>query len=113
MAKLMMLPRKANNPPEAVILAGGLGTRLGNVVLDRPKPMAPIQSRLFLEYLVGRLISNGFGRIVICVSYMKETIMDYFAPKYGPLVAYSVEEEPLEQRENFEMRRVCLFGGLR
>jgi len=80
---------------QAVILAGGLGTRLRGVISDRPKPMAPIGSRPFLDYLVSRLATNHFGHIVICVSYMREKIEEYFGPKYGSLVSFVVEEEPL------------------
>ncbi len=78
----------------AVILAGGLGTRLRSVVSDRPKPMANVGNRPFLQYLVDRLTSSGFSNIIICVSYMKDKIIDYFG-RYDARIRFSVEEEPL------------------
>jgi D-glycero-alpha-D-manno-heptose 1-phosphate guanylyltransferase len=79
----------------AVILAGGLGTRLRSVVSDRPKPMADVNGRPFLDYLVNRLFSNGFTKIVICVSYMRENIISYFEKKYGDAIIFSIEDTPL------------------
>jgi len=79
----------------AVILAGGLGTRLRSIVSDRPKPMADVSGRPFLDYLVMRLLSNGITKVVICVSYMKENIISFFEKKYGEVVSFSIEEIPL------------------
>jgi D-glycero-alpha-D-manno-heptose 1-phosphate guanylyltransferase len=79
----------------AVILAGGLGTRLRSVVSDRPKPMADVSGKPFLEYLIDRLVSRGITKVVICVSYMKENIISHITAKYGDLVSFSVEEQPL------------------
>jgi D-glycero-alpha-D-manno-heptose 1-phosphate guanylyltransferase len=78
----------------AVILAGGLGTRLRSVVSDRPKPMADVQGKPFLDYLVRRLLSNDVETIIICVSYMKENIVTYFE-NYGKKVQFSIEKTPL------------------
>jgi len=79
----------------AVILAGGLGTRLRSVVSDRPKPMAFVNGRPFLDYLVQRLLSFGISEIVICVSYMRENIISYFQDKYPKTIKFSAEESPL------------------
>jgi D-glycero-alpha-D-manno-heptose 1-phosphate guanylyltransferase len=79
----------------AVILAGGLGTRLRSVVSDRPKPMAEVGGKPFLEYLVERLLSYNVSSIVICVSYMRESIISYFGEKYRKRVLFSIEETPL------------------
>jgi D-glycero-alpha-D-manno-heptose 1-phosphate guanylyltransferase len=81
---------------EAVILAGGLGTRLSNVLPDLPKPMAPIAGRPFLSYLLEFLRDRGVLRVVLSVGYRKEAIRDFFGSSYAGLeLVYSVEEEPL------------------
>lgn len=81
---------------EAIILAGGLGTRLRNVIPDLPKPMAPICGRPFLAILLDELISTGFTTITLAVGYRYEAIRDYFRQNYGSLrLNYSVEKKPL------------------
>lgn len=81
---------------EAIILAGGFGTRLQSVVADVPKPMAPINDKPFLAYLVEELISNGITRIIMAVGYKKEVIEDYFKNNYkGCTIEYSNEDTPL------------------
>ncbi len=81
---------------EAVVLAGGFGTRLAQVVKDVPKPMAPVAGKPFLTYLVDDLISQGVSRIVMAVCYKKECLMDFFGSCYrGAEILYSVEETPL------------------
>lgn len=81
---------------EAIVLAGGLGTRLAQVVKDVPKPMAPVCGRPFLEYLLDWLTGQGVDRVVLAVGYKKESIMDYFGHAYkGASIAYSVEDTPL------------------
>ena len=79
----------------AVILAGGLGTRLRSVVSDRPKPMADVSGRPFLDYLVARLFLNEITKVLICVSYMRENIISFFEKKYGDAISFSIEETPL------------------
>lgn len=60
---------------EAVILCGGLGTRLREVVSDRPKPMADFNGMPFLEFLVDSLIAQGIKKVHISTSYMSEFII--------------------------------------
>jgi len=62
---------------EAVVLAGGLGTRLRNVIKDVPKPMAEINGKPFLEYLLNYVTSQGILKIVLSVGYKHEIIKDY------------------------------------
>lgn len=85
--------REANG---AVILAGGLGTRLRPVVEDAPKAMALVDGRPFLEYLLAQLRSNGFGRALICAGFMSEAIESHFGDgsRWGLELEYSVESEP-------------------
>ena len=81
---------------EAIILAGGFGTRLAQVVRDVPKPMAPVAGKPFLQYLADDLIEQGVTRMVFAVCYKKEVIMSFFGKEYrGAEVCYSVEEQPL------------------
>ena len=80
----------------AIVLAGGLGTRLASVTSDIPKPMAPIGSRPFLEYLLDDLVEQGIEQTVLAVSYRWEVIREHFGSVYrGMNLGYSVEEEPL------------------
>jgi len=81
---------------EAVVLAGGMGTRLRTVVPDLPKPMAPIAGRPFLELLLISLASKGFTRIILSTGYMAEKIYDHFGGSFaGMELDYSVERYPL------------------
>jgi D-glycero-alpha-D-manno-heptose 1-phosphate guanylyltransferase len=81
---------------EAIILAGGLGTRLRAVNPDAPKPMALIGSRPFLEVLIRSLASKGFKRIILSLGYKAEMIRAHFGSSYsGVDIVYVVEEVPL------------------
>ena len=80
----------------AIILAGGLGTRLRSVVSDLPKPMAPILGRPFLEYLMDYWIKQGISRFIISVGYKSNVIIKHFGSSYqGANVEYSIENVPL------------------
>ena len=80
----------------AVILAGGLGTRLRSVVPDVPKPMAMISGRPFLQYLMDYWIGQGVEQFILSVGYKKESIIDYFGDLYQEIpVKYVEEAEPL------------------
>ena len=65
----------------AVILAGGLGTRLSSVVPVLPKPMAPINGKPFLCYLLEFLEKNHIRQVVLAVGYKKDIIIDYFGKR--------------------------------
>ncbi|MES2684722.1 MAG: nucleotidyltransferase family protein [Pseudomonadota bacterium] len=81
---------------DAVVLAGGFGTRLASVVSDVPKPMAPVAGRPFLELLLDRLIEQGITRVVLAVGHKREVIQNHFREHYRSLaVRYSIESEPL------------------
>lgn len=81
---------------EAIILAGGFGTRLSTVVSDVPKPMAPINGRPFLEYLLDDLNEKGINRVILAVGYKKEIIKSHFKEKYKNIdIVYSDEDIPL------------------
>lgn len=81
---------------EALILAGGLGTRLRSVVSDRPKPIADVAGRPFLEHLLEQLVRYGYRRAVLCVGHRAEQIEARLGTSFGPLtLAYSREHAPL------------------
>ncbi len=81
---------------QAVILAGGLGTRLRSVVADRPKVMAMVRGQPFLARLLNQLVRAGIGKVVICTGYLSEKIREVFGNKYRSLrIAYSEESVPL------------------
>jgi D-glycero-alpha-D-manno-heptose 1-phosphate guanylyltransferase len=81
---------------QAIILAGGFGTRLRSVLADVPKPMAPIHGKPFLAYLLDYVIAQGVNDIVLSIHYLREQIEDYFKKNYqGATIRYAVEDEPL------------------
>lgn len=81
---------------EALILAGGLGTRLQGVLPDRPKPMAPVAGRPFLEYLVLQLRRAGVGRVVLSTGHLGDQIAAHFGDgaALGVRIVYSHESRP-------------------
>jgi CTP:molybdopterin cytidylyltransferase MocA len=80
----------------AIVLAGGLGTRLRSAVPDLPKPMAPIAGRPFLAHQLDQWIAHGIRDFVLAVGYRHEAISDYFGAHYrGAAIRYSVEATPL------------------
>ena len=68
---------------EAVILAGGFGTRLRSVVSDLPKPLAPVAGRPFLAYLLDALVRQGYSHAVLATGYMHEKVEACFGNDYG------------------------------
>ncbi len=81
---------------EAVVLAGGFGTRLKTVVSDVPKPMAPVAGKPFLHYVLSRLAQSGISRVVLSVGYLSEQVIQHFGNSYaGMEISYAVEETPL------------------
>lgn len=80
----------------AVILAGGLGTRLRSVVADKPKVLAEVRGRPFLTYLFDQVAQAGITRVVVCTGYLGEQICDAFGDSYETLdLRYSQEDSPL------------------
>lgn len=81
---------------EAIILAGGFGTRLQSVVSDIPKPMAPVGDKPFLFYILRYLESFGIERTVLSVGYRHEIISQYFGDRFGAMeLFYAIENQPL------------------
>lgn len=81
---------------EAIVLAGGFGTRLREVVSDVPKPMALVNGRPFLYYLFRYLREFDIRRVVLSTGYMAETIPAYFGHSFEEMeLVYVKEETPL------------------
>lgn len=78
---------------EAIILAGGFGTRLRQIVPDCPKPMAPIGGRPFLEILLEALARKGFKRVILSLGFMAEKISSHFGSHYAGMEVVCVVED--------------------
>ncbi len=109
----------------AVILAGGLGTRLHPLTLTLPKPMLPIADKPLLEYIIEWLKSYGIKNIILCTSYLGNVIESYFndGSGYGVNILYAKSKRPLGtagqlksaeyliNNSSREIKRfVCLYG---
>jgi D-glycero-alpha-D-manno-heptose 1-phosphate guanylyltransferase len=80
----------------ALVLAGGLGTRLRSVVPDLPKPMAIVSGRPFLEHLLDYWINQKVQHFVLSVGYRHEIIINHLGDHYkGAKIEYAIEESPL------------------
>lgn len=79
---------------EAILLAGGLGTRLRSVVQDRPKPMALIEGRPFMEYVTDELVRCGITDIIFAVGYKGSMVEEHFKDgrSFGFRASYAYEE---------------------
>jgi mannose-1-phosphate guanylyltransferase len=105
---------------KAVILAGGLGTRLQPYTFFIPKPMLPIGNKPLLEHTVEWLKQNsGIDQIIICVSYLHRIIEDYFEDgcRFGIKIQYARSERPLATAGQLKSAQklldetfVCLYG---
>ena len=104
---------------KSVILAGGLGTRLQPYTTFLPKPMLPLGEKPILEHLIEWSKKNGVKSIVLCVSYLRKTIEDYFedGKRFGVNIEYAVSNKPLatagqlKTAEKFiEDTFVCMYG---
>lgn len=84
--------RTYRRPKQAVILAGGRGTRMQPITNDRPKPMVPVLGRPFVEYQVEQLRDQGVERILFLLGYLPKVVQDYFGDgsAWGVQIEYSV-----------------------
>lgn len=81
---------------EAIILAGGLGTRLRSIVNDVPKCMAPVAGKPFLYFVIEYLLQQGVDKFIFSLGYKSEVIIDYLNDQYPTLNSqYSIEAEPM------------------
>ncbi|MEI8218993.1 MAG: NDP-sugar synthase, partial [Elusimicrobiota bacterium] len=82
---------------KALILIGGMGTRLRPLTCVTPKPLLPILNKPFLEYQIDLLKRHGITDVVFCVSYLPRSFKDYFGTgeKWGITIRYVHEKSPL------------------
>ncbi len=81
---------------EAIVLAGGLGTRLAARLNGIPKPMAAVAGRPFLEILLGQLQRAGCTRVMLSVGHLHEAIQGHFGASFhGMRLDYAIEDSPL------------------
>jgi len=78
-----------------LILCGGLGTRLKPVVPDRPKGLAIVSGRPFLDLLTSELVGEGFRRLILCVGHGSDQIIDHFRGRSEAQFVFSEEPRPL------------------
>jgi mannose-1-phosphate guanylyltransferase len=104
---------------KAVILAGGLGTRLQPYTTFLPKAMLPLGEKPLLEHLMEWIKKSGIDSFVLCVSYLRKTIEDYFedGSRFGLKIEYAVANRPLATagqlktaEEFIDDTFVCLYG---
>ncbi len=104
---------------KAIILAGGLGTRLQPYTTFLPKPMLPLGEKPLLEHLIEWLRKNGVSSIVLCVSYLRKTIEDYFesGDRFGVNIEYAIANRPLATAGQLKTAEqfvndsfVCVYG---
>ena len=98
---------------KSVILAGGLGTRLQPYTMFLPKPMLPLGEKPLLEHLVEWNRRNGIRSIVMCVSYLRKTIEDYFesGSRFGVSIEYAVSDRPLATAGQLRTAAPLVGGG--
>ena len=104
---------------KAVILAGGLGTRLLPLTKKIPKPMLPLGKKPILEHLIDWNKKNEIKSIVLCVSHLRKTIQDYFedGKSFGVNIEYAISNKPLATagqlktaEEFIDDTFVCMYG---
>jgi mannose-1-phosphate guanylyltransferase len=104
---------------KAVILAGGLGTRLQPYTTFLPKPMLPLGEKPILEHMINWTKKSGIKSFVLCVSYLRKTIEDYFGDgkKFGIKIEYAISNKvlatagQLKTAEKFiDDTFVCMYG---
>ena len=104
---------------KAIILAGGLGTRLQPYTNSLPKSMLPLGEKPILEHIIEWVRKNGVKEIVICVSYLRKKIEDYFqdGKRFGVKIEYAVSSKPLATAGQLKTAEkfidgtfVCLYG---
>ena len=104
---------------KAVILAGGLGTRLRPLTYKKPKPMLPLGGKPMLEHLIRWIKKNNVKEIVLCTSYLHKTIENYFGngKKFGVSIEYAISKKPLATAGQLKTAEklvddtfVCVYG---
>lgn len=106
---------------QAIIMAGGKGTRLSSVIKDVPKPMALIAGKPLLEYTIQNLKENDIKDIILVVGHLGNIIQEYFqdGQKWGVNISYFIENNPMgtagalfELADRLENNFYLIFGDL-
>ena len=86
---------------QAVVMAGGGGTRLRPLTTNRPKPMVPVANKPMLEHTLDLLKQDNFSDVVLTLHYLPNAVRDYFqgGEEFGVNLTYLVEESRWGQRE--------------
>src|SRR5258708_17453675 len=94
---MTMARHDVRTPTKVAILCGGLGTRLGALTGDLPKPMVVVAGRPFLERIVESFVSCGIRDLCLLVGYRAEVIASHFGDgsRFGARIEYSREAQPL------------------
>jgi len=81
----------------AIILAGGLGTRLRPLTDNTPKPLLPIKGKPIVQHMIKNMKKNGINNIILSIGFQADKIMNYFGngEQFGVNISYSVEKELL------------------
>ena len=106
---------------QAVIMAGGKGTRLAQIAQNIPKPMIPVMGKPILQYQIENLKANGISDITIIIGHMGAVIRDFFADgeRFGVNIRYITEENPLGTagglfylKDSVQEDFILLFGDI-
>ena len=108
-----------NQPQQAIILCGGLGTRLRPLTDNMPKPMVPVNEKPFLQYLIEQIRTQGIRRILLLTGYRGEMIQEYFGTgetldveinySHGP-AEWDTGRRIWEARKNLDSRFLLLYS---
>jgi len=108
-----------SNRLQAVVLAGGLGTRLRPYTLLLPKPMLPVGPKPILEHIIEWLKQNGIRDVIVTTGYLGKTIQEYFGPgkDWDVRIQYAASPHPLgiagqlkTAESKIRGRFVCVYG---
>jgi D-glycero-alpha-D-manno-heptose 1-phosphate guanylyltransferase len=98
---------------EAIILAGGMGTRLSSILKDTPKALAPVNGKPFLDYQLDYLQVFGIEKVILSVGFLHEKIIDHYGDRYDDLaIEYAIEKEPLGTGGGLKMAMEMAAGPL-
>ena len=97
---------------QSVILAGGLGTRLRPYTIFTPKPMLPLGEKPLLEHLLDWNKKHGIRSAVICTSYLRRSIEDYFGDgsNFGMSISYASSPRPLATAGQLRTAKDAISG---
>ena len=94
--RLHLRGRRAGSAMQALVLAGGEGTRLRPLTLTTPKPVMPLAGRPFLTFMLDWLRRHGVDEVILSCGFMSDAVRDVLGDIYGGMrLRYVVEEEPL------------------